>query len=85
MNVTNTEIVAGYRTDHSAVKLSLNFNNHKKGRSYWKFNCSLLKDKDYIQVVKDTIKRVKRQYAAADTDDINTDEIPIQDILDGCL
>ena len=36
----------------------------EKGRGYWKFNNSLLKDIDYINLVNDTIERVIRQYAA---------------------
>ena len=46
------KIVSGYRTDHSGITLKLKLNQNERGTSYWKFNNSLLKDKDYIQLVR---------------------------------
>ncbi|KAJ8048499.1 LINE-1 retrotransposable element ORF2 protein [Holothuria leucospilota] len=34
----------GYRTDHSLVQIKFVLNNQSPGRSYWKFNTSLLRD-----------------------------------------
>ena len=45
-------VLPGYRTDHSAVMLKLKLNQNEKGRSYWKFNNSLLRDSEYIKIVK---------------------------------
>ena len=45
-------VVSGYRTDHSGTTLKLKFNNNERGKGYWKFNDSLLKDNEYIQIVK---------------------------------
>ena len=47
--------VSGYRTDHSGIVLQLRLYQNERGRSYWKFNNSLLKDKDYIKLVKQSI------------------------------
>ena len=58
-----TSIIPGYRTDHSGIILDLVFNyNNERGRGYWKFNNSLLKDQCYIKIVKDTISEVKQTY-----------------------
>lgn len=42
-------IESSYRSDHSAISMSLVFNDFKKGRGLWKFNNSLLYDKDYLE------------------------------------
>ena len=53
--VNDCKTVSGYRTDHSGVTLQLRLNQNDRGRSYWKFNNSLLKDREYIQLVKKVI------------------------------
>ena len=53
--VNKIEILPGYRSDHSLVKLSLNLNQFKIGPSYWKFNNSLLRDDEYVKQTKDVI------------------------------
>ena len=60
--VEQTEIEMGYRTDHSLIKLTLKTSEESKGRSFWKFNNSLLKDNEYIKMVKKVILDVKKQY-----------------------
>ena len=61
--VTESSIVSGYRTDHSGISLKIKFQDAERGRGYWKFNNSLLKDKDYIKIVKDAIEETKDIYA----------------------
>ena len=61
---TSTDILPGYRTDHSIVTAQFSLNDLPKGKSYWKFNNSLLKDIDYINMVKGTMNEVIKQYAA---------------------
>ena len=53
--IEKTDIVPGYKSDHSAITLSLLSLTHGKGPSYWKLNCSYLKDEDFITGIKDTI------------------------------
>ena len=72
----NTEGVPEYRTDHSGIILRLKLQDSKRGRSYWKFNNSLLEDKKYIEQVKNTIKEVKTTYL------INNQNNNIEDISD---
>ena len=75
--VTNTDIIPGYRTDHSAIILKLKFQNNERGKGYWKFNNSLLKDSQYIDKIKKIIEDVKQTYAT----NLNPDEmIPNQDL-----
>ena len=76
VDINSAEIEAGYRTDHSAINIILNFQKQTKGRSFWKFNNSLLKDPDYVKLVKNVIKAVKEQYSSQE----NTNEIPISDL-----
>ena len=52
-----------YRSDHSPIVLTCKTNEFIKGKGFWKFNTSLLLDKDYIELTKQVIKNVKKQYA----------------------
>lgn len=63
--VSNQSIEVGYRSDHSLITLSLKLNDMQPGKTFWKFNSSLLHESKYIQAVKDTINDVKIQYAAS--------------------
>ena len=59
-----SSITPGYRTDHSGTILDLILDfNVERGKGYWKFNNSLLKDIDYIKIVKETISDVKQTYS----------------------
>ena len=53
--IKSSSIVPGYRSDHSAVIFNIELNNIKRGKGYWKMNCSHLKDPGYIDLVKRTI------------------------------
>ena len=54
-NVDNCTIRPGYRSDHSFVEMTLVTNHFNKGRGIWKFNCSLLKNKDYLIKINELI------------------------------
>ena len=77
--VSDTDIISGFRSDHSGIILNMSFNQNERGRGYWKFNNLLLKDKDYITVVKETINEVKNTYIRKNND--MTDETNTQNIL----
>lgn len=62
--VERVDIQSGYLTDHNSVEIELKLNNFTKGKGFWKFNNSLLKDREYVKKVKETIKEVKNKYAA---------------------
>ena len=67
-------VVSGYRTDHSGIFLKLNLNENERGKCYWKFNNSLLKDRDYIRIVKKTIKDVVDTYKVDQQNNINNND-----------
>jgi hypothetical protein len=46
----------GHKSDHSSVKVDFKLSNFKRGKGIWKFNNSLLHDKNYITLIKTTIK-----------------------------
>lgn len=63
--VNEADIVYGYRTDHSGITLKLQFNKNKfKRNNFWKFNTSLLKDKNYLDEINTVIDDVLLEYAA---------------------
>ena len=45
----------GYKTDHSLITLCLNFNKVDRGPGYFKFNNSLLLDREYQNIIKTSI------------------------------
>ena len=57
------EILPAYRSDHSRMYLRLKLAFESRGRGFWKFNCSLLKDINYLQLVKRVIIETVWSYA----------------------
>jgi hypothetical protein len=55
---TNSSIVPGYRSDHSGISLTLQFSKNDRGKGYWKFNNSLLKDENYISLFKTVLNNL---------------------------
>ena len=71
----SADIEFGYRTDHSAVTITFRFTERARGRTFWKFNSSLLKDIEYVRRTKETIEKTKQNYAKnADSVDIFHDD-----------
>ena len=66
MDVISAKILPGYRTDHSQIAVQFDFGKFEKGRSYWKFNNTLLKDRKYVSEIKDLIKFTKLNYVQLD-------------------
>ena len=62
-NVTNADILAGFKTDHSLIiiKFALH-SNPRLGPGYWKLNTSLLKEKEYVNQIRKTFKDVQSEY-----------------------
>ena len=54
--ITMSEILTPIGTDHSPVLFSLSRGNDCiKGKGFWKFNCSLTKNQNYINEIKKPI------------------------------
>ena len=75
IDTENVCLETGYRTDHSMVILKFKGPTTRKTKSFWKFNNSLLKDKEYVKIVKQVIEQVKTQYR-----DISTQQTENEDI-----
>ena len=61
--VDKTDILPGLNSDHSIPLLDIDFTRFNKGRGFFKFNNSLLKEKEYVELVHFSIKAVIMQYA----------------------
>ena len=69
----HTKISPGYRTDHSLLTLRLNIEKFPRGKGFWKFNASLLKDENYVKLVKETIHETVERYKVK-KDKVDTDD-----------
>ena len=50
------DVIPSVQSDHSTIVIRTNgLKNDLKGRSYWKFNNSLLNDKTFVNLMKDEI------------------------------
>ena len=65
-NIKKMEIKASYKSDHSIILTEILLNNHRRGRGFWKLNCSLLEDKNYVEKIKTTIKSAVEENSGAD-------------------
>ena len=61
-SILSHKILPSYRSDHSTIVITFQINDFTRGRGLWKFNNSLLKDKDYVKEVKNCIQNLKQQY-----------------------
>lgn len=57
--VSQVKILPGYKTDHSLLLLELQIDDFKKGKGFWRFNNSLLKDYDYVLQIKSIISETQ--------------------------
>ena len=59
-NVKSCDIKPSIRTDHSLLTLKITLNkNEPRGPGFWKFNTSLLKDIEYIDLIKNKLNLLK--------------------------
>ena len=79
--VTDTKIIPGYRADHSGITLKLKLIDSERGRGYWKLNNTLLKVKDNVSLIKNTLDDVKKTYVINENSlnhgHISSDEIQL--------
>ena len=83
VDIKDTKIIPGYRSDHAIVTISINKNDFKKDKPFWKFNNSLLKDIKYADEIKKVITENKQRYALPvyimeNIDNIPTDELAFE-------
>jgi len=62
-NTDDTKIEPSIKTDHSIITLSIFLKKSpSRGRGFWKFNNSLLVEKQYIQIVESFLDNCAEQY-----------------------
>lgn len=54
--VKKTDILPGFKSDHSLITLKIEIYDRKRGPGFWRFNCSLLHDVDYVNHIKNKIR-----------------------------
>ena len=78
-NYEDSDILPGYRSDHSLIILKLKFGKESIHNTFWKFNSSLLKDKHYVDEINAEIKNVIEEYADI-SDNPSLHDIPKSEI-----
>ena len=61
--ISNVKIHPTCFSDHNPIELEIDFSKFSRGRGFWKFNNSLIKEPEYVLIIKKLIKRVTTQYA----------------------
>ena len=62
-DLVNVTINPSISSDHSIINIELNIAcDQKRGSVFWKFNAILLKDNEYVSLIKNLIKNCKAQY-----------------------
>ncbi len=56
----NSDIVPGFQSDHSFIKLKLSLIDQQRGKGFFKLNCSLLQDQEYVEMINTTITETVR-------------------------
>ena len=68
--ISKVDILPGILSDHSIQIMEVDFSKFKRGRGFFKFNTSLLKELDYVTLINETIRDTAAKY----TEDIYNDE-----------
>ena len=68
--VQESKIGSCFLSDHSIVSLSIKMDSIKRGPGYWKLNCALLKEREYVDRIKTVIRECEIQYEGTDIDPI---------------
>ena len=75
--ITEADIVPGYRTDHSMTTLRINTAGNPRGPGYWKLNTHLLTKTQYVEFIRKTIADVCKEYEGHS----EVDEILLWDVI----
>ena len=65
--VQTIEIIPSVQSDHSTSKLNFcNVQNEARGRGYWKFNNSLIQNKEFVEAMKNAIPNFLKSASSFD-------------------
>ncbi len=67
-NIDQADIIPSFKSDHSIVQIEFNSEIQERGRGFWKFNTSLLHDKDFVDGMNETIQNSINSYAHENDD-----------------
>ena len=60
--IKSTSIKPGNSSDHSIIKLGIELlETQKRGKGYWKFNNSLLRDQNYVNTIRKIMQSIKSE------------------------
>ena len=68
----NVMYLPGIKTDHLAFFMAIDLVHHDRGKGYWKFNNSLLNDKDYVQSMNQKLEDTFSVTNKMELNDIDT-------------
>ncbi len=74
---SNVYIRPGYRSDHELICLDLELSSQKRGLGYWKFNNELLRDREYVNLVKNCIMENENRYAENIEQETNVENLKL--------
>ena len=66
-NITNSDILACFKTDHSLITIKLSLHLNRRGPGFWKLNMSLLVEDGYAKQIKTAIKVFQEEYQEDNT------------------
>ena len=61
-NITQADILCGYKTDHSMITINTALHSNPRGPDFWKMNTSFLTDVNYVNQIRTTIREVLSEY-----------------------
>ena len=61
--ISETNIIPGYRSDHSMITMELKLTEEKRGKGFYKFNTALLRDEKYVQTIEQTVRDTLSTYS----------------------
>ena len=78
--VSDSDTDLAYRSDHSAISLSIWFDNEKCGKGFWELNSRLLKSTLYMEMVKTVISETMEEDSTTEGDiDYESAQLNIDD------
>ena len=66
-DITHSDIVPRFKTDHSMITLTISLHCNPRGNGFWKLNTSLLSETSYIEQVKIRIQQTADEYKEDDS------------------
>ena len=81
LDIASADIMPGYFSDHSLVCIGFKTGIVKRHHPLWKFNNSLLRDMTFVNLVKQVILDLKKQYAVPVYDRNNIHKIDEEELV----